>query len=252
MNFAKLQPGRYPAQSVVFEIVDTDQATADESGWPAAPAATAIGDFYEQGAFVKPAPFAVLEAGRVVDIVLGTALQAEVNGWVNGTGAHIDDTWAAGVFTTPPPPSPHAIIENGRVVNVANATAAHAAEMGWPALPAGFGIGDLYAMGTFSKAPPDPLKVQAEGAAAIQKLLDDTARAHGYDDLERCISYIGDAVAAWSAEATRAKAWRSECWSKAKQIQDDTAAGNWPTALAHQVPTVADVLAAMPPANWPA
>lgn len=113
------------------------------------------------------------------------------------------------------------------------------------------GIGDLWDGQTFSKPSADPAQLKDAASAAIQNLLDTTAHAHGYDSLERCISYIGDGVAAWSAEGARAKAWRSECWSKAKQIQDDATAGNWPTAGAAQLPTVADVLAAMPAANWP-
>jgi hypothetical protein len=100
-------------------------------------------------------------------------------------------------------------------------------------------------------APLDPAAYAAACEAAIQKLMDDTARVHGYDDLRSTITYASSAVTKWKDEALNAIAWRDACWVKAQQIQTDTAAGNWPTTGAGQIPTVAQVLAAMPPANWP-
>lgn len=91
-----------------------------------------------------------------------------------------------------------------------------------------------------------PQQIQAETVVAIQNLLDSTARKHGYDDLRSTITYIGSSVVKWNNEGLRARAWRDECWWKAYEIQEAVKAGTRP------LPTVQEVLAEMPPANWPA
>lgn len=88
-------------------------------------------------------------------------------------------------------------------------------------------------------------QVQAATIVAIQNLLDTTAKSHGYDDLRSTVSYIGSSVPKWNNEGLRARAWRDECWVKAQQIQDAVKAGT------RTLPTVAEVLAEMPAADWP-
>jgi len=87
--------------------------------------------------------------------------------------------------------------------------------------------------------------VQKATIDAIQDLLDSTAREHGYDDLRSAVTYIGSSVAKWNNEGLRARAWRDECWSKAQAIENAVRAGT------RALPTVAEVLAEMPAANWP-
>jgi hypothetical protein len=106
-------------------------------------------------------------------------------------------------------------------------------------------IGDLWDGQVFTKPGPDQEQVRIDTTNAIQNLLDSTALAHGYDDLRSTISYVGSSVPKWNAEGVRAKAWRDECWTKAYEIQEAVKAGTIP------LPSVEEVLAQMPPANWP-
>lgn len=91
----------------------------------------------------------------------------------------------------------------------------------------------------------DPAQVMADTLVAIQNLLDTTAQSHGYDNIVSVISYVGSSRPKWNAEGLRAKAWRDDCWAKAEEIKDAVLAGSIP------LPSVAEVLAQMPPANWP-
>lgn len=82
--------------------------------------------------------------------------------------------------------------------------------------------------------------------AAVQKMMDLEAQAHGYDDLRSTITYANSSVAKWKAEALNAIAWRDACWIKAEQLQ--TAA----MAPGATLPTPEEVIAQMPPSAWPA
>lgn len=93
------------------------------------------------------------------------------------------------------------------------------------------------------------LKVEAE--AAIQNLLDSTARTHGYDNILSLCSYSNSTNLTWQKEGQYGCSYRDACWTKAQQIQTDATEGNWPTTGAGQTPTVYDVLAAMPAVAWP-
>jgi hypothetical protein len=54
-----------------------------------------------------------------------------------------------------------AVIQNGKVTNIAEANPEFAANQGWPEVPDGFGIGDIYRNGQFSK-PAAPSLTLAE------------------------------------------------------------------------------------------
>ena len=58
----------------------------------------------------------------------------------------------------------YGIIKAGKVTNIVEATPEFAAEQGWPLVPAGFGIGDNYVSGKFSKltVPTPTLAVRRE------------------------------------------------------------------------------------------
>lgn len=82
--------------------------------------------------------------------------------------------------------------------------------------------------------------------AAVQTHIDATARARGYGDGALLASYHASTIPSWAAEATAFVAWRDEVWVAAYQINADVAAGLRP------LPTVAEVLAELPPIVWPA
>lgn len=55
----------------------------------------------------------------------------------------------------------YGIIQAGKLVNIVEATAEFAAQRGWPEVPAGYGIGDLYSGGKFTKpVAPQPSKAE--------------------------------------------------------------------------------------------
>jgi hypothetical protein len=91
---------------------------------------------------------------------------------------------------------------------------------------------------------PTPEQVMSFTITAIQNLLDITAQDHGYDNIRSVISYNGSKVPKWKAEALRAQEWRDDCWLQAQTIQATFLSGG-------PLPTVEQVVAQMPPANWP-
>jgi hypothetical protein len=102
---------------------------------------------------------------------------------------------------------------------------------------------DLLSGETFATEPPSPTMADAAAAltADVQAWLDTTAQSNGYDSIASCISYAGDAIAQWSADAEAAKAWRSAVWQACFQWQQNALA-NPPTTF----PTSAEVIAQLP------
>lgn len=79
----------------------------------------------------------------------------------------------------------------------------------------------------------------SEGKIAIQNLLDNTARIHGFDDLNSIGKYVGyDNAFRFKAEALGG--WAASCWVIAKKIQDDVLSGN------RAMPTIEQVLSEIP------
>lgn len=101
----------------------------------------------------------------------------------------------------------------------------------------------------FNALSSDELKAVAE--ASIQNLLDSTAKEHGYDNILSLCSYATSTNLTWQKEGQYGCNYRDACWTKAEQIQTDATAGNWPITGAGQMPTVNDVLSAMPAVVWP-
>lgn len=143
----------------------------------------------------------------------------------------------------------YAVIIDGVVKNIAESDPKTAEEAGWVAAPPGVEIGDTHDGKAFAKAPVPPA-VPAERAesaeAAIQRLLDETAQKHGYDDMRSLISYRGCANAKWSAEADAGFAWRTAVWEAAEAVQNEYLAGK------RALPTVDEVVQALPAIAWPA
>jgi len=55
----------------------------------------------------------------------------------------------------------------------------------------------------------------AAGAAAIERWLDETAQALGYNNLVTAVSYAGSSVDLWRRQAQTLAAWRDAVWQAA-------------------------------------
>jgi hypothetical protein len=94
--------------------------------------------------------------------------------------------------------------------------------------------------------PPEPhAPTREERAAAlrseVQKHLDLTAVAHGYDDIKTAVTYAEEpAVPRFQAEGRAFRAWRSLVWDFCYSLQDKVAAG-----LADE-PTLDELLPMLP------
>jgi len=81
-------------------------------------------------------------------------------------------------------------------------------------------------------------------SAAVQNLLDSTAKEKGYDNIISMTSYANSGNAKWANEATAAITWRDACWNESLvQMGNYLATGN--------KPSMEDFLAAMPTPVWP-
>jgi hypothetical protein len=88
---------------------------------------------------------------------------------------------------------------------------------------------------------------RAAYGAAITKHMDAVVQTRGYDGIHTCVTYAGEAsVPQYQAEGLAARAWRSEVWAAVYAILADVEAGN-------RAPlSVAELLAELPPLEWPA
>jgi len=81
-------------------------------------------------------------------------------------------------------------------------------------------------------------------SAAVQNLLDSTAKEKGYNNIISMTSYVNSGNAKWASEAAVAIAWRDACWNESLvQMGNYLASGNKPSKEGF--------LAAMPTPNWP-
>jgi hypothetical protein len=87
---------------------------------------------------------------------------------------------------------------------------------------------------------------QAYGAV-VDRLIDATAHARGYDSAVSLVSYrFDEAQPAWAAEAEAFFAWRSQVWAYVIAQLALVIAGERPQ------PTADELLAELPPIAWPA
>ena len=76
--------------------------------------------------------------------------------------------------------------------------------------------------------PHEPTREERAAAlrSEVQKHLDLTAAAHGYDDIKTAVTYAGEpAVPRFQAEGRAFRAWRSLVWDFCYSLQDKVAAG---------------------------
>lgn len=81
--------------------------------------------------------------------------------------------------------------------------------------------------------------------AAVQRRLDQTAQARGYDGILSLCSYATSADAAFAAEGRAGVAFRDAAWRHCYQVLAEVEAGERP------IPTEAELLAELPPMAWP-
>lgn len=92
--------------------------------------------------------------------------------------------------------------------------------------------------------PPAP--TVAEYEAAIQDLIDTTARGKMYADGVSMASYVNSTNPAWAAEASAFVSWRDAVWAYAYTELAKV------EAEARSIPTVEEFLAELPTITWPA
>jgi hypothetical protein len=93
--------------------------------------------------------------------------------------------------------------------------------------------------------PPAPAPTLDDYEAAIQALIDATAREKNYADGVSLASYVASTVPAWAAEAAAFIGWRDAVWG---YVYTQLAAVE---AEERAQPTVAELLAELPAITWP-
>ena len=137
----------------------------------------------------------------------------------------------------------YAIITDGIVTNTIVADAEFAASIG-AVLAQGASIGWTYAGGVFT-APAAPMPTVAEYTAAIQAMLDAEARTHNYDGILSLASYAASTHPPFAAEGQAGLDWRDAVWGASYALMAQVQLGEIPQ------PTIAELLAMLPPMVWP-
>lgn len=102
--------------------------------------------------------------------------------------------------------------------------------------------------GVEPRPPIEPTEAEIVTASkgVIQRHLDTTANAYGYDTIVTMMSYAEEpAVPRYQIEGLAARAWRSLCWAKGEEIRAAVLAGE------RGRPTDAELVAAMPTLDLP-
>ncbi|WP_263147923.1 hypothetical protein [Pseudomonas sp. RIT-PI-AD] len=100
-----------------------------------------------------------------------------------------------------------------------------------------------------SFAPQDPAEVEAElvarMTAAVQRWMDGVAQQRHYDGILSLCTYATSTDSRFRAEGQAGVEWRDRCWALGYRIIEEVRRG------ARPVPTEEDVVAMMPPMQWP-
>lgn len=91
------------------------------------------------------------------------------------------------------------------------------------------------------REPPTTEQVIATYTAAVQRHMDESAMAIGYDGIASAVTYADEpAVAKFQAEGQAFRAWRSLVWAHCYAVLDAVQAGNIP------MPTADDLIGGLP------
>lgn len=96
-----------------------------------------------------------------------------------------------------------------------------------------------------SRNVPTPPTVP-EYVAAVQAMLDAKARERNYDNILSACTYATSTNAKFQAEGQACVEWRDDVWAKCYELMAQVEAHVQPQ------PTLADLLAMLPPMVWPA
>lgn len=94
-------------------------------------------------------------------------------------------------------------------------------------------------------APASPPPAVEAYQAAIQTMVDDTARSKLYNDGVTMASYVASTVQPWASQAQAFVAWRDAVWQYAYAELDKVMTGQ------RTQPTVEEFLAEIDPIIWP-
>lgn len=95
------------------------------------------------------------------------------------------------------------------------------------------------------KAAEARTQTKGEFQAAIQRYVDDTARARNYGDGNSLAGYVNSTIPQWSAEAVAFVAWRDAIWVYSYAELERALTGQRP------IPTIQDFIAELPVMSWP-
>jgi hypothetical protein len=177
-------------------------------------------------------------AYRWPDEATGRAAIA-AQGWETGTPPGVD-LMVIGTWYPPPPPigegepQPDPVPEPGWWLACAFRDRSPPAE--WSAA----GVALLDGMPRFG------VPTMADYQAAIDGLVQATARSRGYNDGTSCAGYALDPDPMWSAEAVVFIAWRSAIWKAVYAALAAVQGGQAPA------PSVEALIASLPAIGWPA
>ena len=101
-----------------------------------------------------------------------------------------------------------------------------------------------YTLVRWMMEPPAP--TEQDYARAIQKHLEDTATARGYDSALSLVSYLQSSNPSWAAEAAVFAAWRDSVWAYGYGELAEVQGGQ------REQPSVADFVLELPAITWPA
>lgn len=115
------------------------------------------------------------------------------------------------------------------------------------------GMTETEVLAAFDEArnPPAPTAAEqaaallASSIAAIDAMVEDTAKARDYNSAAHLASYVSSTVPAWSSEAAAFVAWRDQVWQAAYALLAQVEAGEIAP------PTPAGAVAEMPGIVWP-
>ncbi len=93
--------------------------------------------------------------------------------------------------------------------------------------------------------PTPYVPTQADYAMAVQSHIDAAAKSRGYADGVVSASYAQSNVPAWAADASALIAWRDAVWVYVYSQMQAVLSGQ------RAQPTVADLIAELPPITWP-